>query len=119
MNRTSQQYTRGKPLAVWAGVSAILLALLIGGVWWLTRLQYPEVTSAESLNLVRALYTACSSQNPQRLDKVEQKVAQTHQTGNLTQSELASFQSIIAQARDGRWEEAAQSSYQFAEDQVR
>jgi hypothetical protein len=81
--------------------------------------RHPEVSSAESLTLLRALYTACSSKNPERLEKVEQEVNRTQSAGKLTDEELESFQAIIAQAREGAWDEAARESYRFAEAQVR
>lgn len=83
------------------------------------QVRHPEVTSAENLTLLRALYTACSSQNLERLDKVEKEINRTRSAGLLTDEELASFEAIIAEARGGEWDEAARESYRFAEAQVR
>jgi hypothetical protein len=104
----------------WMIASAIaVLSIVAGCVWWANRPSYPEVSSSQSLMLMRALYTACSSQNLERLERVDRAVTEASESGEMTPPERDSFVVIITQARDGRWDEAARESYQFAESQVR
>lgn len=104
---------------VWTIGAAILLLVVLAYAWWSLRPNYPEVSSPENLTLMRALYTACSSQNAERLSKVERAVDKEHESGRMTPQEHESFASIIALARAGDWTSAADESYRFAEDQVR
>jgi len=87
--------------------------------WWATGKKYPLVSSEESLYLMRALYTACSSQNDQRLAVVEKKVAEAADGGQMSADERAAFEEIVAYARAEDWERAAGESYRIARDQVR
>ena len=51
-----------------AGVMAAACAV----VWWPGCRQYPAVSSRESLQMMKLLYTACNTKDPTRLEKVEQ-----------------------------------------------
>jgi hypothetical protein len=48
--------------------------------------HYPEVSSPESLKLIAALRTACSSKKTDRLDKVEKAVEKAKQDNKLSAS---------------------------------
>ena len=110
----------GRELGRWWTAAALVLVIgVVAAIWLATRKEYPEVTSPESLTLVRALYTACSSQNPVRLDKVEQLLDECCRTSRVTAAEERSFRAIITDAKANRWEEAQAASYRFAQDQVR
>jgi len=100
------------------GIGLLVVAIAFV-VWWRSSRSYPEASSAECLHLMRALYTACSSQNASRLSAVERKVESAKDKGSLTEPEYSAFVSIVARARDGNWKSAASDSYQFAQDQVR
>lgn len=97
-----------------ARLGALLAAVLSMGCS-----RYPPVSSPESLHLVRALYTACNTQDPARLAKFEKALAQAVAAGKVTPAELQVFQAIVAEAKQGNWKEAEQSAYRFAQDQVR
>ena len=103
---------------VFAGISLLLVAVAIV-VWWRSGREYPEVSSAKSLYLMRALYTACSSKNADRLSAVERGVESAKEEGSMSEAEYLAFVSIFARARDGAWNSAATESYRFARDQVR
>lgn len=104
----------------WWTLAALTLAVgAIAIIWFANRKQYPEVTSPESLTLVRALYTACSSQNPARLAQVEQLLEQHCRDSKVSPAEERAFRAVIAEAKANRWEEARAASYRFAQDQVR
>jgi hypothetical protein len=105
-------------LSVWL-LGLGVLALLVLAFWLWNRKTYPEATSPDGLMLIRAVYTACSSRNEERLSRVEQRLATAHADGQLTSDERAAFDAIIHQARSGDWQGATRESYAFAEDQVR
>lgn len=92
-------------------------ACLLAGLAGCTR--YPRATSKESMVLIKALYTACSSRDVRRLDRVEKAIRKEADEGKLTPEEAAAFQRIVEQARAGEWEDAASASYAFATAQVR
>lgn len=101
-------------------IAAICVLLTLTAMWfWLSGRTYPEVSSPESLRLIKALYTACSSQSQQRLTSVEQEVIKTHSAGKLGDGERDAFARIIQQAQIGDWSRATSESYRFAQDQVR
>lgn len=101
----------------WLALLGLLLAL--AWIWWPGCRTYPEVTSRESLDLVKALYSACNARNAEWLAKVEKEVNELSQDGKMSPQEQQSFRRIIALAKSGQWDEAQQASLTFAEDQVR
>ena len=118
-NRRSRQarLDRFKASTWIMGASAVVVLLLL--VWLWNSKNYPEATSADGLHLIKALYTACSSQSEERLAKVEKEVLTIDRKGMLTQAEREAFESILYNARAGEWHKATAASYQFAQDQVR
>jgi hypothetical protein len=96
-----------------------VLGVLLAAVWWPGCKRYPEVSSREGLELMRALYTACSSRSEERLAKVERALEESERTGKVTPKEAKAFRSVIATARQGDWDSAASESFRFARDQVR
>ncbi len=103
----------------WTVAALVLVVGAVAAIWFANRKQYPEVTSPESLTLVRALYTACSSENPARLVKVEKLLDECCRDSKVSPDEEQAFRAIIAEAKADRWEEARAASYRFAQDQVR
>lgn len=101
----------------WGGIGVLLMAAILG--WWRSGEEYPAVSSPESLHLMRALYTACSSRNDARLATVEENVGGAMARGLLDEAEYQAFEKIIALARSGDWPSATSESYRFAQDQVR
>lgn len=81
--------------------------------------EHPRVTSHASLDLIKQVYTACNTQNPERLAKCKEAVATLLDNGELSAAERESFERIIALADSGDWQAAAAKSLQFARDQVR
>ncbi|HMP61361.1 MAG TPA: hypothetical protein PKD86_18630, partial [Gemmatales bacterium] len=81
--------------------------------------RYPEVQSPEGLRLIKALYTACSSQSKERLAKVARAVSQAREQGKVSAAEADALDAIITQAEAGDWRGAADASWAFAQDQVR
>lgn len=101
-------------------VGRLLGAILLCVAGWLTGCSsYPEVRDGESIELIAALRTACSSQRRDRLDRCVQAVEERRTAGELPDAEYEAFQAIIAQAQAGQWKEAEMQTYQFQEAQVR
>ena len=103
----------GKLLGV-AGLVAIPLLV----VWWPGCREYPPVSSREGLQMMKLLYAACNTRDPQRLSQVEQGTSKLAREGKLTQEEQEAFGKILALARAGEWEDAEKAAFKFAQDQV-
>lgn len=102
----------------WLIAAALVLAVPMAVLWWPGCRQYPPVASAESLQLMKLLYTACNTKDPVRLTKVEQGLEQLNRAGKLTTAERSSYDQIIAMAKAGEWKQAEDAAYRFAQDQV-
>ncbi len=79
----------------------------------------PQATTAESMELIKQVYTACNTKNMERLEKAEAKLKTLVDQQVISEDERVEFESIIAQARAGQWEEAQSRALSFAEAQVR
>ena len=99
-----------------AAIASLFAAVLF---WFAGCSKYPEVQDGRSVELIAALRTACSSQNPDRLQRCEQAIKERRAAGDLPDAEYEAFQAIIAKARAGEWEEAEMETYEFQEAQVR
>jgi hypothetical protein len=71
----------------------------------------------ENRELIIALATAVSSQNPQWLDENARQIDQKHKAGALSDAQHASFSRIIAQARGGDWDAAQRAVYALRDGQ--
>lgn len=80
--------------------------------------EHPRVTSRASLDLIKQVYTACNTQNIERLTKCKEEIAALVASGELSPAERESFEQIIALADSGDWQAASAKSLQFARDQV-
>ncbi len=79
----------------------------------------PQVTSPESLDFIKEVYTACNTRSDTRLTKCEAKLAQLLQENKLGEKEAKRFQRILELAKKQEWDQAQESSLQFARDQVK
>lgn len=102
----------------WLLGAMALLAIPLAIIWWPGCRQYPPVTSKESLKLMKLLYSACNTKDPQRLAEVERRLAELEQQGKLSPEEKAGFDRIIGMAKEGNWEKAEAAAFKFAQDQV-
>jgi hypothetical protein len=93
-------------------------SLLLVVVWWPGCRQYPAVTSKESLGLMKLLYAACNTKDPERLSRVEKGVEKLIGEGKMTLPEQQAFAKIIGMARRGDWQSAEKAALKFAQDQV-
>lgn len=100
----------------------VLRAVLLSAVCWGSLAgcsDYPEVRDGESVELIAALRTACSSQRTDRLERCVQAIEERHAAGEMPDAEYEAFQAIIAEAQAGRWKEAEMETHRFQEAQVR
>lgn len=81
--------------------------------------EHPRVTSAESLEFIKQVYTACNTKNSERLTACRSKFDELISQGQLGPAEQESFRKILGMAEAGEWQEAERSSLQFARDQIR
>lgn len=98
--------------------AAAALALVVTLLWWPGCRQYPPVSSRENLDLIKLVYTACNTKNPQRLAMVEAKIDNAARSGEMSPQEEAGFRKIVALARGGDWQAAEAAALRFAQDQI-
>jgi hypothetical protein len=103
----------------WMVAACLVLAVVSAWYWWPRWKMYPEVTSRESLQLMKLLYAACNTCDKKRLQQVEMKLAELTRHGKIGSAEQQAFTRVIALARAGNWKKAEEASFRFAEDQVR
>lgn len=81
--------------------------------------QYPPVTSRESLDTIKEVYTACNTKNLSRVSRCEEKISTLVQEGKMASEEAGHFRAILDLAKQSRWEEAQTKALRYAQDQVR
>jgi len=96
----------------------VILAIPLAVIWWPGCRRYPPVSSKESLELMKLLYSACNTKDEKRLAEVENGVEQLTREGKMKPAEREGFDKIIRMARAGKWEQAEDAAYKFAQDQV-
>lgn len=98
---------------------AALLAVIVALVWMPEGKRYPSVSSKENLEMMKALYAACNTRDPNRLGQVESRLDIARQSGLMTPAEEKAFRQIVGLAKSGRWEKAQEEAMRFAKDQTR
>ncbi len=94
-------------------VSALLLTFT-GGCQ-----SYPQVTSAESQEFIKQVYTACNTQNPERVATCVVRLKELTTNNLVSDTEAATFRQILELAESGDWSAAQQQALAFAQRQVR
>jgi hypothetical protein len=87
-------------------VSLLLAATFVGGC------GYPQA-APNNLRLITTLRTALSARNTEWLDQNVALMEERRQAGEMSDDEYDAFQSIVAQARAGEWEEAERAAVKF------
>ena len=100
-------------------LGSIATIVVVLGFWW--NLQSPPQLTAddEVFSTVDALFTALTSRDPQRLEDCAQRLQFQRDTGRLSVRAARSLDRVIAQARRGEWQPAAERLYQFMHGQRR
>jgi hypothetical protein len=73
----------------------------------------------ESFKTVDALYTAVGLKDSKLVDQCNQKLKTLHDADRLPEGASRSLESIIAETRDGKWEDAQAHLSRFMEGQRR
>lgn len=81
--------------------------------------SYPEVTSRESLELIKQVYTACNTRDVKRLAECEKQLEKLRLSGKMGTKEVDAFRKSLDLAKNGNWEEAQNQALKFAQDQIR
>jgi hypothetical protein len=81
--------------------------------------KYPKVTSHDSLDFIKQVYTASNTKNVVRLAACKERLAVLESEGKISDEEFESFKQVLEFASNGDWERAQSMALQFAQDQVR
>lgn len=100
----------------WGFFTVLVVTILV--IWRPGCRNYPPVTSPEGMQLIKLLYAACNTRELDRLERAEKEFAELVRQEKVTPREKASFESIFALARAGKWEQAEKAAFRFAEDQI-
>lgn len=104
---------RSKPwFASLAGVAVLTIA------WCVWPSRAPQIgADPESVKAVDALFTALTARDPRLVDKCRDRLHSLHQQAKLSPDASHRLDTIIAGARDGSWENAAEKLYYFMQAQ--
>jgi len=95
-----------------------LLLFVAGRFCWGLLQSPPQLTPApEVFNTVDALFTAVTAQDAKRLADCEQRLKGYQASGKLTSAAWKRLASVIATARQGSWDSAARTLYDFIQGQ--
>lgn len=101
----------GNRTLVW-GIAGLLIIAICYIVW--SRLPPPQLVHDEQVfNTVDALFTALTSRDGRRVDECEKRLHAYHDDGLMSDSAKSFLDSVIAEARSGKWEPAAKRLYDF------
>lgn len=114
-NKTAGE-SKPSRMTLLCGCLALLAAIALA-TWWSQRKIYPTATSAESMVLIKKLYTACNLQDAKLLSKFEQELVASQSAQQVTAAEFAAFSDIAALAKAGEWKKASGQAFRFARDQ--
>jgi len=100
--------------------SVVAIALMPIACWLLWFRSPPQLgADEEAYKSVDALFTAVTSRDEQRLGQCERRLRVLKEAGKLPAGAAEFLDGVIARARDGRWETAAERLYDFMHGQRR
>jgi hypothetical protein len=95
-------------------VAGAMIAATLFGVFFFGCGRAPQMGADEEVfRTVDALYTAVTARNVKLLDDCDKRLQDQKAAGKLTPSAAAHLDGIIAMARAGRWQPAAERLYAF------
>jgi hypothetical protein len=100
--------------------TAVAGLAVLGAFWWFARSSPPQIGGNErTVMAVDALFTAVTARDDKLLGECERRLHALKDAGALSDNASASLDGIIKTARDGGWESAAQTLYDFMKGQRR
>jgi hypothetical protein len=100
------------------GAGAIFAVILISWLFW--HAAPPQMGDDEGVSkAVDALFTAVTARNEKLLDDCEGRLGALTEEGNLPIAAADFLDSVIDEARDGKWRPAAERLYGFMRAQRR
>lgn len=114
--KTKSEEFQPSRMQVLCGCLAVL-AVIVFATWWSQRKIYPPATSAQSMLLIKKLYTACNLKDPKLLATFETQLAASQSAQQVTPAEFAAFSEIASTAKAGDWKKASGQAFRFARDQ--
>jgi hypothetical protein len=94
-------------------IAGILGAVAVAGFQWSRRSPQIALDDEQVVATVDALFTAISTRNTDRLEDCARRLKSYHERGQTSSSVDSFLDSILAQARNGHWDPAARSLYDF------
>ena len=110
---TNRKLLRRSPTFALLGL-LVALPFTLGGCR-----SYPEVTSAESQNFIKQVYTACNTKSIDRVSKCVERLNELTSQNLISKSEAAAFNRILELAQANDWQSAQEQALEFAQRQVR
>jgi hypothetical protein len=99
---------------------AVAGLVVLGAIWLYARSSPPQIGgNQETVKAVDALFTAVTARDDKLLGDCERQLHALKGAGKLPDNASASLDGIIKEARDGGWESAAQTLYDFMKGQRR
>ena len=104
----------------WLSVSAITVAGILATVAFFGCGRPPQMGTDENVfRSVDALYTAVTARNEKLLSDCEKRLHELKESGKLRPQAASQLDGIIATARAGRWQPAAERLHAFMSAQRR
>lgn len=102
-------------LGILGGVAVLVLGLLVWNLWPVPQMGADE----EVFRTVDALFTAVTARDEKLLGQCEQRLHGYRDSGKLPRKAASQLDGIIARARAGSWQAAAERLYDFMKRQRR
>jgi hypothetical protein len=106
-----------------ARAALAVLSVLAAGLaawFWLGRSAPPQLPASEEVfKSVDALFTAITASDDRQLAACQARLTALKDSHELPPAAAARLEQIIAQAKTGKWEDAARALYDFMEGQKR
>ena len=97
-------------------IALFVVVLILGSFWWANR-GYGTV-SPQTYEFSKAIYGACLARSEQRLDKIEEMLAEPANDA-IPAHERKWLEAIISNARAENWKTASEKARSMMEEQTR
>lgn len=108
-------YRSGVASVQWIILGAVCIVVALAG-WWFS--QSPTKLTKDHYATTLALYRVCNQRSEEGLDQVEALLNMSSSSADDSDPALAAIQSIVADAREDRWQQAAKACRKLLDSQV-